>query len=67
MGYGSYSSGYVENGRKVATTRKRTIKERIFERRAKEPKQFVENKQYKQLGHWMMQRYEEKVALKFQK
>lgn len=43
----------------------RAIKERIFERRAKEPKQFVENKQYKQLVHWMMQQYEEKVALKF--
>lgn len=45
----------------------RAIKEQIFVKRAEEPKQFVVNKQYKQLVQWMMQQYEEKVALNFKK
>ncbi|TQR19939.1 hypothetical protein [Psychrobacillus vulpis] len=43
----------------------RAIKEQIFVKQATEPKQFVINKQYKQLVQWMMQQYEKKVAFNF--
>lgn len=43
----------------------RALKSYLFLKRAAEPKQFVTKKQYKQLVEWMMQQYEEKVALNF--
>lgn len=43
----------------------RAIKEYLFTKRATEPKQFVANQQYQQLVQWMMQQYEDKVALNF--
>lgn len=45
----------------------RVLKEKLFKKHATEQKALVENKQYKELVQWMMQQYEEKVALYFSK